>query len=238
MGRGRFAFVLPCLALLLVPSAALAQRLGKAAAESLFERGRVLLAQQRTAEACAKFEASQELDAGVGTLLYLGECYERLGRTASAWATFKEAISLAQVRSDDRERLASIRAASLEPRLTRVILRVREIDRLAGLTIRVGRARIPRASWGVPLPVDPGRMRVEASAPGRQIWARSFELSGRGNWVIEVPRLRLDARRAGDPPALRGSCRQRVASLDRATDFVPARVGGQVALFDRAHFVG
>ncbi len=237
MGRGKFVFALPCLALLLVPNAALAQRMGKAAAESLFERGRVLMAEQRTLEACAKFEASQELDAGVGTLLYLGECYERLGRTASAWATFKEAISLAQVRADDRERLASVRAASLEPRLTRVILRVRELDRLSGLTIRIGRARIPRASWGLPLPVDPGRMRVEASAPGRQIWARSFELSGRGNWVIEVPRLRPAPRTAGAAPAPR-SRRERVAPLDRATNLVPARIGGQLPLFDRAHLVG
>jgi serine/threonine-protein kinase len=178
------------LALLFASGSGAAQGTNKPAAEALFQRGQKLLSEQRIAEACAQFEASQEIDAGIGTLLYLGDCYEQLGRTASAWASFKEAASVAQARSDDRERVASIRASALEPRLTRLAFRVPEAHRLEGLTIRVAQAPIPQGSWGVGLPVDPGWQRVEAMAPGYQTWSKSVHLTGGKLVVLHVPRLR------------------------------------------------
>jgi hypothetical protein len=181
------------LVLLLLSSSGAAESTNKAAAEVLFERGRQLLSEQRIAEACAEFEASREVEAGIGTLLYLGDCYEQLGRTASAWASFKEAASLAQARSDERERVASIRASALEPRLTRLALRVPEADRVDGLTIRIAGAPIPRASWGIGLPVDPGWQRVEAMAPGHEAWSKTVRTAGGGLVVLDVPRLRKRA---------------------------------------------
>ncbi len=47
----------------------------RAAAEALFSEGRSLSAKGRYAEACPKFEASQQLDPGLGTMLNLAECY-------------------------------------------------------------------------------------------------------------------------------------------------------------------
>ena len=35
------------------------------------------------------------LDPGAGTLLNLGDCYEKSGRTASGWAAFREAVAVA-----------------------------------------------------------------------------------------------------------------------------------------------
>ena len=61
----------------------------KATAEAMFESGVELMRQNSFKEACPKLEMSQRIEPTVGTLLYLGECYERLGRTASAWVTFK-----------------------------------------------------------------------------------------------------------------------------------------------------
>src|SRR5688572_5284659 len=92
---------------------------GKAAAEALFENGVQLMKAGRFADACPKLETSQRVDPGVGTLLYLAECYERLGRTASAWATFREAESLARASNQaDRARTAQARAQKLEPELS------------------------------------------------------------------------------------------------------------------------
>src|SRR5690348_1000013 len=67
----------------------------KATAEALFEEGRKLMAEGKVAEACPKFADSEQLDASSSTLLNLASCYEKLGRTASAWATYREAASLA-----------------------------------------------------------------------------------------------------------------------------------------------
>src|ERR1700690_321489 len=67
----------------------------KAVATQLFDDAQALLAKGELASACAKYAESQRLDPQLGTLLHLGDCYERLGKTASAWASFKDAIVIA-----------------------------------------------------------------------------------------------------------------------------------------------
>src|SRR5947209_7609130 len=67
----------------------------KAAAEALFNEGVSLVAAGSFAAGCSKFEASQALDPTLGTTLRLGDCYERVGKTASAWALFKQSEGLA-----------------------------------------------------------------------------------------------------------------------------------------------
>src|SRR6516165_6810017 len=84
----------------------------KAAAEALFRDGRTLYDQGKFPEACAKFAESQRLDPAPGTLLNLAGCYEKNGQTASAWATFKEAMAASHVKGrTDWEDLARTRAA-------------------------------------------------------------------------------------------------------------------------------
>ena len=68
----------------------------KAAAEALFDKGLAAMKQGEYAQACAFLEQSQSVERGIGTMLYLAECYEKLGRTASAWAMFREAASAAK----------------------------------------------------------------------------------------------------------------------------------------------
>src|SRR5690606_40388855 len=52
----------------------------KAAAEALFDEGVKLLKDGKYEEACRKLETSQRVDPGIGTLIYLGECYKKAGR--------------------------------------------------------------------------------------------------------------------------------------------------------------
>src|SRR5262245_7904147 len=77
------------LSALAVPSSA--QDAQSQAAEALYRQAKSLMAQEKYSEACEKFSASQALEPGLGTLLYLGDCYERAGRFASALSIFHEA---------------------------------------------------------------------------------------------------------------------------------------------------
>lgn len=170
-----------------------AQEGNKAAAEALFSAGRDLMAQGKFSEACAKFEGSQKLDAGLGTLLYLADCYERANRLASAWATFKEAESIAMGRSDQsRAQVAKERYSKIESRLSKVLVRVAEGNDAQTVVKHRGQV-VPRESWGVALPVDAGDQTVEASSPGHKTWTTTVRVDGEGVTVpIDVPVLEVD----------------------------------------------
>jgi serine/threonine-protein kinase len=170
-----------------------AQEGNKAAAEALFSAGRELMAAGKFNEACSKFEGSQKLDAGLGTLLYLADCYERANRLASAWATFKEAESIAMGRSDQsRAEVAKDRYSKIEPRLTRVVVKVADGND-AGTVVKHNGQVVPRESWGVALPVDAGDQTLEASSPGHKTWTATVRVEGEGvNVPIDVPLLEVD----------------------------------------------
>jgi hypothetical protein len=155
-----------------VPFRAAAESRDPVAAEALFDEARQLMESGKYDEACAKLEASQKLDPGVGTLLNLGDCLERTGRTASAWERFREAAAAA-VESGQREReeIARLRAASIEPKLCRLIVRVPPEADLPGLALERDLVPFERALWNEPLPIDPGSHQVRATAPGRRPWS-------------------------------------------------------------------
>src|SRR5438067_1140228 len=97
----------------------------KAAAEALFDQGRSAMQEGDFGKACGLLERSQHIDPGIGTLLYLAECYEKSGRTASAWATFREAADAAdRARETGRSKMGRDRAARLEPLRSRLTIQV------------------------------------------------------------------------------------------------------------------
>src|SRR5580765_5714710 len=75
----------------------------KAMASQLFDDAEKLFGSGKSAEACPKYNESYRLDPQLGTLLHLGECYAKLGKTAAAWVSFKDAVELAVQKSDPRE---------------------------------------------------------------------------------------------------------------------------------------
>jgi serine/threonine-protein kinase len=176
----------------------------KAAAEALFQTGVDLTQKGRVAEACTKFDASYQIDPALGTLFRLADCYDRIGRTASAWALFSEAKARAQsAEQPTREAIAAERVQDLDSRLSRLGLNLGANAFLPGLEVRLNDVLVPQASWGIALPVDPGEQRVRLTAPGREAWVGAVSVeSGPSLRRIDVPELaRLRPIVTPPPPA-------------------------------------
>ena len=161
----------------------------KVTAEALFEDGRRLVAAGKYAEACPKFQASQKLDPSAGTLLNLASCWEKAGRSATAWGAYKEAASLADAAGrKDYVATAQRHADALAPKLARLTLTVEQpVD---GLQIKRDGGPVDRAEWGVPIPVDAGSHTIEASAPKHKGWATAVAVGQDGaQATLAVPAL-------------------------------------------------
>jgi hypothetical protein len=170
--------------------------LDAAGAHVLFSEGRELMKQGEVARACSKFEESYRLRAGTGTLFNLADCWEKLGRTASAWAGFLDVAARAKRAGDtEREDMARERASGLVPKL-------------AHLTIRAAAAPVPRierngvlvgpAMLGSSVPVDPGMHHISVTAPGKRGWETTLSVEPGAQLSLEIPPLQ-DAPR--EPPA-------------------------------------
>lgn len=198
---GRFALGLSILAALCWPPTtgfAQAAAADKAMAEMLFDRGLGLMRKGQFAEACTQLEQSEAIERGIGTMLYLAECYEHLGKTASAWAMFREAASEARAQGqNERATAGTTRAERLEPQLSKLTINVATAA-TPGLAVTRNGVAVPAAIWGLAAPTDPGEQRIEASAPGRVSWSVRLALPGSGaSLSVDVPELALAP---GQPP--------------------------------------
>jgi serine/threonine-protein kinase len=177
----------------------------KAAAESLFDDALKAMKSGHFAEACPKLEESERIDPAIGTLLYLAECYEKSGRTASAWATFREAASAAQAQGEtERTRVAAARADRLQPSLSKLTLKVvPETAQIASLRVTRDNVVIAPTLFGVALPVDPGKYHVVASAAGYQSYEADVEVAANADSKsLEIPALVASATPPVSAPAL------------------------------------
>ncbi|MDB4996561.1 MAG: hypothetical protein JWM74_3993 [Myxococcaceae bacterium] len=164
-----------------------------ATAQALFDDGKRLMQLGKHGEACPKLLESERLDPGAGTRLAIALCHEGEGRTATAWAEFNVVLTDARRdRRPDRETAATEHIRALEKKLTRLTISVERKD--DGLEIRRDGALVGEAQWSTPLPIDPGKHRFEARAPGHKTWESEVTISGEGSVVdVKVPSLELAA---------------------------------------------
>ena len=171
-----------------------------AAAQALFADARKLMNDGKFAEACPKLEESENLDPGMGTMYNLGDCYEHLGRTASAWASFDEVANEAHAASQPaREQDARARATKLLPALAHITIDASAVQTVSGLEIARDGTSVGAAQWGLSIPIDPGPHTIIARANGKKEWSSKITIAAQETKRVAVPMLE-DAPVAVVPP--------------------------------------
>jgi hypothetical protein len=161
-----------------------------ATAQVLFDEGRRRVARHDYEGACPKLAESQRLSPAIGTEFNLADCWEHLGKLASAWGAFLEVADQTHRRGEtEREQAARARAAALEPRLGRLSIEVGPSRRITDLEVRRDGEIVRNTLWNVAVPVDGGEHRVEARAPGRGPWSAVVRTTDGQTASIAVPDL-------------------------------------------------
>lgn len=160
-----------------------------ALAEQLFNQGRQLAKANQWADACPKFEASLRYDPVLGTRLNLATCYEHIGKLASAWGLYREAIELAKKAGDSkRADYAQKQATALEPRLPKLAI-LPASNPPAGFLVQRDEQTVDAGALGVALYLDPGTHKVTASAPGFEAFALTITLVEGKTETLALPAL-------------------------------------------------
>lgn len=163
----------------------------QAAAQALFDDAKELVKSGRAAEACPKFEESQRLDPGLGTQINLADCYERIGRTASAWTIYVEVAPAARRQGQDaRADHAAARAAALKPLLSRLTIIVPPEHRVPGIRVKRDTTLVREAQWSMAIPVDPGQHTIIVEAPGKEPWQTHLDVPAQSESTVTVPVLK------------------------------------------------
>jgi hypothetical protein len=169
-------------------------------ARALFKDARDLASHGDYQAACPKFEQSLALESGLGTQFNLADCWEHIGRTASAQALFVGAAASAKAAGQsDREQVLRDRAAALDPRIPRLVIEVNDPD--PKLIVKRGDLPLDSDAYGKAKAVDPGSYQIVAKAPGKKTWTQKVEVAaGSAIVTVEVPKLEPETAEAAVPP--------------------------------------
>jgi hypothetical protein len=135
-------------------------------ADELFFQARQLVTGGKYDEACPMFERSQAMRPGIGTLLNLGDCYEKQNKAVAAYKTFRDARDAAKRAGDPRETIAITRMGSLAPRVTVVRVVIEPASDVAGLAVALDGVAIDRAALAE-IVVDRGAHKLTVTAPDK-----------------------------------------------------------------------
>lgn len=161
----------------LAPGVAWAQG-NEAIAESLFIEGKQLYSEEKYAQACQKLAQSHKADPAGGTVLLLAMCYEQLGKTATAWAKYGEAVAVA--RRDgrtDRAQKAQESMDALAQQLSYAKVSLNpEVQPPASMEFVLDDTQIPTLV-DAKVPLDPGAHRLVVRAKGFEPWVHEFQVT-------------------------------------------------------------
>ncbi len=194
-----------CLVLLSLGAGATEARAGGETttdAQALFDDAVELASKGNFEEACRKLEKSLALHDGLGTSYHLAGCWQKIGRTASAYALFEKVANRAHERGEDeRETVARGRMEALLPKLSRL-----RIDLPSPIAPRTAVQRdgetVAEGDWGKPVAVDRGLHEIRVTADGKEPWSTKISVTEPSTIIaVQVPEL-ADAKKSATPKAV------------------------------------
>jgi hypothetical protein len=153
-------------------------------AKRLFEEAVDDFSAGRIDAACPKLEASLRLRAELRPLGMLAACYEKQGKLATAWRTFKDVRKKAEATNDNDTAVAAAgHVARLDVMLARITIAPADKQ---GLSVTVDGK--PVTELDKPYEVDAGPHKIVATAGGKN-FEKSVTVKDGDNERVDVPKL-------------------------------------------------
>ncbi|MBS2014890.1 MAG: tetratricopeptide repeat protein [Deltaproteobacteria bacterium] len=182
------------------PALAQAKATDAARAETLYDEALALVEKGRHAEACPKLAESQRLDPALGTQFNLADCYEHIGKPATALAMFRDVERAARAAGKSNlESSARQRAEKLGPKTPKLRVVVEAPTEGASLQIDGAPSDLAAAAAGT-IPVDPGAHVLRVTAPRHIAWQGTVTAGDAGVVEAKVPALAEETVEALPPP--------------------------------------
>jgi hypothetical protein len=158
------------LAPIVAPCLAYASPSQQAVALKKFEEGRVAFEQGKFEQALVAFQASIEILPSPNSRLYIARCYRALGKPASAYLNFQQAMREAQDRfaaTGERrytatQNTAAQEATQIESKIARLTVAVPS-DAPPAMVLAIDADVVPRVAWGTAMETDPGKHDLHVS---------------------------------------------------------------------------
>lgn len=168
------------------------------AARSLSSRGYELFQQGSWAEAIASFSKAEEIIHTPAHVLYIARCQVRLGELLAAKQSYRRILDEKLAASapgpfKDAQAQALVELGKLERQIPSMTIAIRGVPVTTSMQVTLNASPIAHEDLGRPMPMNPGRYTVIASAPGTRKVARTVEL--RQGQRVEVVSIQLE------PPA-------------------------------------
>ncbi len=184
-----FAGTLTALSIVASPARSETKAESEAAAQTLYDEATAEMDAHRYDAACPKLEEVTRLvPEGLGARLTLAQCYEGVGKLASAWTQYAMVAPRAKRAGQSaRANSAEAKMAELAPHVAKLTLEIERATReIADLQITRDGIEAGPSQWGVAIPIDRGPHVIVASAPGRVALRREIVVDDGAASTVEV----------------------------------------------------
>lgn len=130
----------------------------------------------------------------------VAQCYDKIGKTASAWAKYRELQVEFKVHGDtEHSQAAGARAEELGKILSTLTIKRQSTD-ATGFLLRLDSEEVPQVMIGTKINVDPGQHVLQATAPGFEVWETKIVVGARPEArEVQLPALVAKGASSGQP---------------------------------------